>query len=651
MSGSNPLAVALGQVGQTNPLQFAQGYANLATSAQQLKTGQFNLQQAQQGLGYDAVRRLQATNPNPSDADVQAALGEATRLGGNVDGLVNNYTAFRARGGTAADFVRGYSAGGMSPEAQATALTGVGETHDTGSAIVSGIRGGVYSATPGRFTPSGFIQKTLTPGEASDFVTIQTPQGPQTVTRGSLVGAGAGGGGGAATGAAPSGAAPVGGGAGAGVSPSQATYNYGNIRAPGGGFASYGSPQDGVAAMARNLTAYQDVHGINTLNGITARWAPAGDGNNNPAAYAAAISRLTGLDPNQPLDLHDPATLAKIIPAMAQIEHGRPMGIGSDVLAAGITAGVSGRGGGAVAAAPGGAQGGPFIGATSAQPVAPGGAGAPAGGGAVRPAGGVQGYDAYGRPLGAGGGGAAGGGYQGPAIPGVTYTPQGPVIRPTSPYEQPQLEQSSKDYVADQVTNRTLSRRIAPLQQAISIIKTNPGLVTGPSSENWYQWVQGIAAATGIDVGDVHNANAYQELAKQLAMNLQQSGADPSDLARLMHEASQPNTSQGKQAIVTLAAEQIGYQRLKSAQYLEFRSRHPSDANTNAQFYNQETGDWASQQDPMAYAADQIPQAELQRYLSGLDAAGQKRFADSLQSAKRLFNFKLPTQQGGQNGG
>jgi hypothetical protein len=240
----------------------------------------------------------------------------------------------------------------------------------------------------------------------------------------------------------------------------------------------------------------------------------------------------------------------------------------------------------------------------------------------------------------------------GPQIPGVQRGPGGaPILTPVSPYLEPQLKQGAQDYVTDQVADKTLSRRVAPLQNALTILKANPDLVTGPSADNWYQWVQGLAAATGIDVGDVHNANAYNELTKQLAMNLQQSGADPSDMARLMHEASQPNTAQGRQAIATLAAEQIGYQRLKSAQYRQFRSQHPTDANDRAQFYNQETGDWASGQDPMAYAADLLPQAELQSYIKGLNPDQQRAFGQSLANAKRLFNIKLPTQQGGQSGG
>jgi hypothetical protein len=497
---------------------------------------------------------------------------------------------------------------------------------NTGSNLVYGTTPGTWTANAGQFNPAGNIRLDLTPDQATGLVTIQTPQGPVTVTRGSLVGSGMSGTGG--------GGGPAGGGGGGPVVQPQGP--------PPGATVQPGQPLSqkdaDLAQFAQRESGNQNIFSRVPVPGYTQQQTGSGYYQIIPSTWAEGQA-LAGIPPNQRTQLAiqaSPQQQYQVASALYDRYGGKPWAQSAPGGAGG------GAGGG------GGQASGPFIGATSAQPVTGGSVVQPGGGGNVQPAGGMQHFDASGQPIGQGGGGS---GYVGPQIPGVTYTPQGPIIRPTSPYEEPQLEQSSKDYVADQVNNRTLSRRIAPLQNAISIIKENPGLVTGPSSENWYQWVQGLAAATGIDVGDVHNANAYNELAKQLAMNLSQSGADPTDMARLMHEASQPNTMQGKQAIVTLAAEQIGYQRMKSAQYLEFRSRHPTDANTKAQFYNQETGDWASQQDPMAYAADLIPQAELQAHLRGLNPDQQRAFVQSLTNAKRLFKFQLPTQQGGQSGG
>jgi hypothetical protein len=101
-----------------------------------------------------------------------------------------------------------------------------------------------------------------------------------------------------------------------------------------GRFAQFDSMASGTAAMSKNLGSYAR-QGITTLNALTAKWAPAGDGANNPAAYAATISKATGIDPNATIDLSDPATQAKIIPAMARVEQGHAV--------SGLSTGVAAR--------------------------------------------------------------------------------------------------------------------------------------------------------------------------------------------------------------------------------------------------------------------------------------------------------------------
>ncbi|NML43509.1 hypothetical protein HHL11_07100 [Ramlibacter sp. G-1-2-2] len=103
--------------------------------------------------------------------------------------------------------------------------------------------------------------------------------------------------------------------------------NPGNLRSwPGagsaGGFATFATPQAGLSAMGKNLMAYQDKYGINTLGGVINRWAPAGDGNNVPA-YLSDVSRQTGFGIDQKLDLHDPKVLAPLISAITKHENGQ----------------------------------------------------------------------------------------------------------------------------------------------------------------------------------------------------------------------------------------------------------------------------------------------------------------------------------------
>src|ERR1044072_303339 len=96
--------------------------------------------------------------------------------------------------------------------------------------------------------------------------------------------------------------------------------NFGNIKGANGQFATYDTPQAGINAADQTLAAYGAKHSINTLTGIANRWAPAGDGNNNPAAKAAAMSAASGVGVNDPINLGDPATRARILPALFDTE-------------------------------------------------------------------------------------------------------------------------------------------------------------------------------------------------------------------------------------------------------------------------------------------------------------------------------------------
>jgi hypothetical protein len=618
MSGSNPLTAALAQAGQQRD-PFA-----VAKSATDLRTSQFNLQQAQLQPAYQAMRQIMATNPNPQWSDVQNSLAQAARIGANVDGLVANANETMNRGGNAGDFIRAYGLGGMSPEAQGALAGPQMQARQTAQGTYYGTVGGAWSPNANVFQPTGFMERGFTPGEASEFIAVPDvdangrPTGTtHLVPRATVVGPGGGapavggGGGGPAVGA---------GGAGSGTSASAAVNNFGNIRVPGGGFASYATPQDGVAAMASNLTAYQDQHGINTLNGITARWAPQGDGANDPVAYAKTLSQLTGIDPNVPLNLHDPATLAKIIPAMAQVEHGRPMAVGGDVLGAGITAGLTGRPGGSVA--PGPTPSGPFVGATSAQPVV-------GGGGNVQPAGGIQYFPAS--PGGGGGG----------SMPGVQRGPGGaPILTPPAPWMGPLWEQSAKQYSADVDKEGGLAMRIQPFQSAISIINAHPDLKTGPTSQQWNNWGSTLSQ-WGVQLPSMpgDSVAAYQELSKALHQGLVNSGAfSGTDMARLEAEASSPNTQQNVEAIRELSARQIGYERFQLARLKQFRSLHPGeDPDQVANQYRRQTSQWAAGQDPVAYGADNLTPEEITAYRKGLTPQQDDKFLRSLKDANRLY--------------
>src|SRR6185369_6040949 len=88
-----------------------------------------------------------------------------------------------------------------------------------------------------------------------------------------------------------------------------------------GPFIAFDGAVKGFRAPAVNLIAYQDRLDKRSIRAITATWAPAAD-RNDPAAYAAAVSRLTGFDADATLDLHSYSHLKPLIVAMATVEQG-----------------------------------------------------------------------------------------------------------------------------------------------------------------------------------------------------------------------------------------------------------------------------------------------------------------------------------------
>jgi hypothetical protein len=96
--------------------------------------------------------------------------------------------------------------------------------------------------------------------------------------------------------------------------------NFGNIKGANGQFATYDTPQAGINAADSLLATYGAKYGINTIAGIANRWSPVGDGNNNPAQKAAAMSAASGVGVNEPINLADPATRSRILPALFDTE-------------------------------------------------------------------------------------------------------------------------------------------------------------------------------------------------------------------------------------------------------------------------------------------------------------------------------------------
>lgn len=99
-----------------------------------------------------------------------------------------------------------------------------------------------------------------------------------------------------------------------------------------GRFAKFATPEQGYAAADNLLGVYSDKHGINTIQGVINRWAPANDGN-PVSAYAASVARDVGVAPDQPLDLKNPQVRAAVSSAMAKFENGKAVPRSTDISA------------------------------------------------------------------------------------------------------------------------------------------------------------------------------------------------------------------------------------------------------------------------------------------------------------------------------
>jgi hypothetical protein len=85
-----------------------------------------------------------------------------------------------------------------------------------------------------------------------------------------------------------------------------------------GRFARFASPEHGRAAQVALLQSYAR-RGLNTVQGIVGRWAPASDGN-NVSNYAQFVAQKLGVRPDQPLDMANPAVVQQLAAAMGTFE-------------------------------------------------------------------------------------------------------------------------------------------------------------------------------------------------------------------------------------------------------------------------------------------------------------------------------------------
>ncbi|WP_278368557.1 hypothetical protein, partial [Acetobacter orientalis] len=102
--------------------------------------------------------------------------------------------------------------------------------------------------------------------------------------------------------------------------------NPGNIRqwagaGSDGQFATFGTPEAGLTAMAQNIEAYMHKHGLQSIRQIISRWAPPEDGNLTNE-YIAQVAKDMGVNADARLNGSDTNTVASLMHAITRKENG-----------------------------------------------------------------------------------------------------------------------------------------------------------------------------------------------------------------------------------------------------------------------------------------------------------------------------------------
>jgi hypothetical protein len=103
---------------------------------------------------------------------------------------------------------------------------------------------------------------------------------------------------------------------------------------PSGQFLIFDTMVNGMRAVARLVANYPAIFGVDTMRGFFARYAPSGDGANDPTAYAKTIANAVGVGIDDKVDFTDYAVVSRMLLPIFRVE------TGASPLDNGITAGM-----------------------------------------------------------------------------------------------------------------------------------------------------------------------------------------------------------------------------------------------------------------------------------------------------------------------
>lgn len=85
-------------------------------------------------------------------------------------------------------------------------------------------------------------------------------------------------------------------------------------------FKQFRSMAYGYRAMMKLLQNYSRLNGCHTLRTMISRWAPPSE--NDTRSYISTVAKLTGIDPDDRVDVDDRNTLCSLAAGMSQVENG-----------------------------------------------------------------------------------------------------------------------------------------------------------------------------------------------------------------------------------------------------------------------------------------------------------------------------------------
>ena len=91
-------------------------------------------------------------------------------------------------------------------------------------------------------------------------------------------------------------------------------------------FKQFESLAWGYRAIFVLLDTYRIRYGLDTIRGMISRWAPPSE--NHTETYIRAVAADTGIDPDEPLDTLDPATMIPLAAAISRVENGAAADMG-----------------------------------------------------------------------------------------------------------------------------------------------------------------------------------------------------------------------------------------------------------------------------------------------------------------------------------